>query len=96
MSYSSQSLAVPSVRWIGIFPSDISKFGIRSIEMTAEDRKKLKCLLNRPFISNELYHELLILSRTNQKAEIEGISNSSCSYLIDVYLKNKIENKICI
>lgn len=96
MAYSSESLAVPSIRWIGLYPSDIEKFGIRSLPMTAEDNKKLKSLLKRPDLTNEIYQELLILNRTKQKAEIEGVSSSSCSYLIDVYLKNKIENKICI
>lgn len=87
---------MPSIRWIGLYASDIEKFGIRSIPMTSEDTKKIKSLLKRQDLPNELYQELLVLNRTNQKAEIEGVSSSSCSYLIDVYLKNKIENKIYI
>lgn len=92
MSNLAEALAVPSVRWLGIFPSDIRKFGIQSIALTAEDNRKLDNILNRPFINDHVHRELLIMKQTQTKAEIEGISNSSCSYLIDVYLRNKIVN----
>lgn len=89
----SQALAVPSVRWLGVFPSEIKNFGIKSVSLTAEDKRKLQNLINRPFINDNIHQELLIMKENNLKAEIEGISDSSCSYLIDVYLRNKINNK---
>lgn len=92
MSNLAESLAVPSVRWLGIFPSDIRKFGINSIPLTADDKRKLDNILNRPFINDHVHRELLIMKQANVKAEIEGISDSSCTYLIDVYLCNKIDN----
>lgn len=92
MSNLAEALAVPSVRWLGIFPSDIRKFGIQAIALTAEDIRKLDNILNRPFINDHVHRELLLMKQANVKAEIEGISNSSCSYLIDVYLRNKIDN----
>lgn len=92
MSNLAEALAVPSVRWLGIFPSDIRKFGIAAVPMTAEDQRKLDNILNRPFINDHVHRELLIMKQANLKAEIEGISDSNCTYLIDVYLRNKIDN----
>lgn len=96
MSNLAKSLAVPSVRWLGIFPSDIRKFGIQAVALTVEDKRKLNSVLNRPFINDHVHRELLIMQQTNLKAEIEGISDSSCTYLIDVYLRNKIDNNNAI
>lgn len=92
MSNLAEALAVPSVRWLGIFPSDIRKFGIRAIPLTEEDKRKLDNILNRPFINDHVHRELLIMRQTNLKAEIEGISDVAGTYLIDVYLRNKIDN----
>lgn len=92
MSNLAEALAVPTCRWVGIWPSDIRRFGIQSMALTAEDNRKLDNILNRPFINDHVHRELLIMKQANVKAEIEGISNSSSSYLIDVYLRNKIDN----
>lgn len=96
MSNLSSELAVPSIRWLGIFPSDIKKFGIKSVPLTQEDKRKLQNILNRPYINDHVHRELLIMKQINLKAEIEGISDSSCSYLIDVYLRNKIDTNNAI
>lgn len=96
MSNLSRELAVPSIRWLGIFPSDIKKFGIKSVPLTEEDKRKLQNLLDRPYINDHVHRELLIMRANDSKAEIEGISDSSCSYLIDVYLRNKIDNNDAI
>lgn len=96
LSNLSESLVVPSIRWLGIFPSDIKKFGIKSIPLNAEDKRKLQNLLDRPYINDHVHRELLIMKQINLKAEIEGIGDSSCAYLIDVYLRNKIDNKEAI
>lgn len=93
MSYCNDELAVPSLKWIGVFPSDIKKFGVRTIPFGDKDDGKLDALMNRSVISNQLYRELLIMKHSQHKSEIEGIAESSCSYLIDVFLKHKLDNK---
>lgn len=92
MSNLAEELAVPTMRWLGVFPSDIRKFGIRAMPLTQEDKRKLDNILNRPFINDHVHRELLIMKETNVKAEIEGISEISFTYLIDVYLRNKFDN----
>lgn len=96
MSNLSDVLAVPYIRWIGILPSDIQKFGIKSIPMTGEDRRKLENLMKRPGVNDNVFRELQWLQRTDEKAEIEGLSGSSTHYLIDVYLRNQFVNEIAI
>lgn len=93
MSNLSKSLALPSARWIGIFPSDIKLFGMKSTPLADEDTHRLEKLLTRPYTSDVVYRELLEMKRINAKAEIEGLADSSCAYLVDVYLRNKIDNK---
>lgn len=92
-SHQNDALAVPSIRWIGILPSDIRKFGVASTQMTGDDTRKLMHLMKRPHINNELYQELHVLKQNERKAEIEGVSGSSCHYLIDVYLAHKLREK---
>lgn len=89
----SKSLALPSARWLGIFPSDIRVFGMKSMSLAAEDKSRLEKLFTRPYISDGVHNELREMKRSNYKAEIEGLADSSCAYLIDVYLRNKIDNK---
>lgn len=93
MSNQNDALAVPSVRWIGIFPSELKNFGINSVQTTADDARKLENIMNRPHLSDKLFQELRVLERTGQKAEIEGMAGSSCDYLIDVYLASKLRDK---
>lgn len=96
MSNQNDVLAVPSIRWLGVFPSDSKKYRIKSVDMTKDDNRKLENLINRPHLNNELFTELNILKEIKQKAEIEGVAESSCDYLIDVYLANKLRDKIFI
>lgn len=66
---------------------------MKSMPLANEDKNRLEKLFTRPYINDEVYRELLEMKRNNTKAEIEGLADSSCAYLIDVYLRNKIDNK---
>lgn len=92
MSNNNDALAVPAIRWLGIWPSDVERFAIASLEMNNEDRRKVDSIMKRPHISNEIFKELTILKRNGRKAEIEGLAESSCDYLVDVYLSNKLRD----
>lgn len=87
---------MPAIKWIGIFPSDITRFGIQTIPFRFRDNFKLRTLIDRPFITNQVYQELMTLKRMQRKSEIEGMADASCAYLIDVYLRHKLENEINI
>lgn len=94
MSQISDSLAVPSVRWIGIFPTEIFCLDVPSISLTARDKKKIIELQKRPYMNSAFTKELKALSDGGVKSEIEGVSSFSINYLIDEYILNKIQRSI--
>lgn len=61
--------------------------------LSDEDKHRLDKIFTRPYISDGVHRELLEMKRNNNKAEIEGLADSSCVYLIDVYLRSKFDNK---
>lgn len=94
MSHISDSLAVPSVRWIGILPTEIICLDVPSIPLTAKDRKKIAELLKRPYMTSSFKNELKALLDGGVKSEIEGVSSFSINYLIDEYILSKIQRSI--
>ena len=94
MSQISDSLAVPSVRWIGIFPTEILCLDVPSIPLTVKDKKKIIELQKRPYMTSSLQKELKALLDGGVKSEIEGVSSFSINYLIDEYILNKIKRSI--
>lgn len=85
-------LVVPTIRWIGVLPSDIKKLSLPTIPFTKNDTIKLNSLFKRPHINNLIYDELLLLNKLRVKSEIEGIdiSSDTNSFLIN-FIKNKID-----
>lgn len=91
MSHNSDNLAVPSIHWLGILPSDVSKLCIPTAQLTVDDKSKIKDILKRPYISEDILKEINILSELNEKAEIESLANLSPNYLIETYLPYKFK-----
>lgn len=92
MSHQSDYLAVPSIRWLGVQPSDVETLAVPMLPITVDDLSKLRTLRSRYYIQNnpELLKQIDIMVSTNCKAEIEGVDCLSNSYLTDVYLPSKI------
>ncbi|CAO1378646.1 unnamed protein product [Diamesa serratosioi] len=90
MSHNSENLAVPSMVWLGILPSEIDSLDITTIPMSKRDEKKATDMMKRPYMNSRLQSELQILLNRNVKAEIEGIYHFSINYLINEYIPNKI------
>lgn len=94
MSYGNDHLAVPTIQWIGVLPSDINKMGLPSQSMTKDDHLRATDILSRPYVNTKTYAELLILQKYKQKCEIEAISSLSPTYLLDTYLNDKLNGNI--
>ncbi|XP_036360701.1 meiotic recombination protein SPO11-like isoform X2 [Octopus sinensis] len=93
-----ESLAVPTLKWLGLFPSDIKRLGIpenQLIPVTEADIAKAKSLKNRSFVkSNRLWlQELEILLEQKQKAELQSLNDFSFTFLPEVYILQKIASK---
>lgn len=96
MSYDSANLTTPDIKWLGVRPSDLDKYGIPEqcrLPMTEHDIKTGKELLEEDFIKKnpEWYKELELMVRTKEKAEIQALSSFGFQYLTEEYLPRKLQ-----
>lgn len=65
MSYQSDDLAVPAIRWLGVHPTDISRLGMKAQPFSVADLKKLRKLLSRSYITSHeaLRDQVLLLQK---------------------------------
>ncbi|XP_063968055.1 meiotic recombination protein SPO11-like [Lytechinus pictus] len=95
LSYESHSLTVPSIRWLGVLPSDVKGLRIPEealVPLSPSDLRKASHLMRRPFYK-ELPHwmsELQEMMRSGYKAEIQSLTSISETFLTDVYLPTKL------
>jgi len=57
MVHQNEMLCVPSIRWLGVYPTDIVSLNLPSITLTNLDQDRLKSLLKRSYINSN--HKLL-------------------------------------
>lgn len=96
-SYDVNNLTVPSIKWIGVLPSDLEKLSIDKkalIPLSSHDQKKISHLLERPYVKThvEIQQELLIMLNSGVKAEMQAISSMTAGFLTNVYLPVKIKH----
>ncbi|XP_028625562.1 meiotic recombination protein SPO11 isoform X4 [Grammomys surdaster] len=95
MSFEAHSLTVPTIRWLGLLPSDIKRLNIPKdslIPLTKRDQMKLDSILRRPYITYQPFwkKEMEIMADSKMKAEIQALTFLSSDYLSRVYLPNKL------
>ncbi|KAL0207349.1 hypothetical protein P9112_011977 [Eukaryota sp. TZLM1-RC] len=97
MSYDSAHLTTPDIKWLGVLPSDLDKYGIPSqcrLSMTDKDIKTGKELLEEDFIKRnpKWVKELSLMIKKKEKAEIQALSTFGFQYLTQEYLPRKIQD----
>lgn len=95
MSYDSANLTTPDIKWLGVRPSDLNKYGIPErcrLPMTEHDIKTGKELLQEDFIKKNRawYEELELMVKNKEKAEIQALSSFGFQYLTEEYLPRKL------
>lgn len=95
MSYDSANLTTPDIKWLGVRPSDLNKYGIPErcrLPMTEHDIKTGKELLQEDFIrkNGAWYEELELMVKNKEKAEIQALSSFGFQYLTEEYLPRKL------
>jgi len=97
LSYESEKLACPGVRFIGLTTSDIRDYKIPKnfiIAATERDLKRAAEMLRYPWFKSEAWQrELKLFLRQKEKVEIEALSGHGFRFLSDVYIPEKIEKK---
>ncbi|KAM6112960.1 meiotic recombination protein SPO11 [Pterocles gutturalis] len=96
MSFEAHHLTVPSVKWLGLLPSDLERLNIRKdalIPFSKQDQTKLASIQKRPYIACQPMwkKELEIMAASKLKAEIQVLTSLSSDYLSRVYLPNKLQ-----
>ncbi|NXR92389.1 SPO11 protein, partial [Hypocryptadius cinnamomeus] len=96
MSFEAHHLTVPSVKWLGLLPSDLERLNICKdalIPFTKQDENKLASIQKRPYIACQPLwkKELEIMAASKLKAEIQVLTSISSDYLSRVYLPNKLQ-----
>ncbi|KAL9835277.1 meiotic recombination protein SPO11 isoform 2-T17 [Geothlypis trichas] len=96
MSFEAHQLTVPSVKWLGLLPSDLERLNISKdalIPFTKQDENKLASIKKRPYIACQPLwkKELEIMAASKLKAEIQVLTTVSADYLSRVYLPNKLQ-----
>ena len=97
MSYDSAHLTTPDIKWLGVRPSDLDKYGIPEqcrLAMTDKDIKTGQELLEEDFVKQNpaWVKELRLMLSTKVKAEIQSLSSFDFQYLTTTYLPRKLRD----
>jgi DNA topoisomerase-6 subunit A len=85
-------LTTPDARWAGVYASDITRYKLPSDPLTEMDIKRLYELKNDPRYRTGLWsREIDVFLQHKRKAEQEAFSRYGLSYIVDVYLKERME-----
>ncbi|XP_033247418.1 meiotic recombination protein W68-like [Drosophila miranda] len=90
MSFTSGDLATPTLRWIGLHPSEIPALSSGAVALSSGDNKKIYDILARDYIGPGVRQELRSLRQIQQKAEIESVID----FLSTDYIPNKINRNL--
>ena len=98
LSFESPYLAVPNAHLLGLLPSDLDKFDVPKaarLKMTEWDMKKANNLLDYPWISgNKRWsEELKLMVKRKEKAELQALAQHGITFMTDVYIPQKLEEK---
>ncbi|KAJ8766542.1 hypothetical protein K2173_023789 [Erythroxylum novogranatense] len=102
MAYDAKFLRVPEIHWLGVFPSDLERYGIPDrclLPLTTKDRRRTKTMLYRCYLHREVPNwrlELELMLQRGAKFEIEALCTHSFSFLSEQYIPHKIEGGLYI
>lgn len=91
---------LPTLKWMGIRPSDIIKYSLKEglQPLNKDDKMKVKHILKRSYFSfprfAEWKRELEILNRINSKAEIQAFdvyNDKNTTFLLEYFIPQKIK-----
>ncbi|XP_030372271.1 meiotic recombination protein W68 [Scaptodrosophila lebanonensis] len=90
LSFISNCISTPMIRWIGLHPSEIANLSKCAVSLSNSDNKKISDILGRSNISLGVQRELYTLQRLQLKAEIESVTE----FLSIDYIPNKIKRNL--
>lgn len=87
-----RDLTVPTAKWIGVWASDIVKYKLPTDPMTETDIKRAQELKKDPRYHGGVWQrELDIFLKIKRKSELEAFSKFGLTFIVDRYLKEKMD-----
>jgi DNA topoisomerase VI subunit A len=87
-----RELTVPTAKWVGVWASDLVKYNLPSIAMTEADVKRAQELKKDPrYTAGVWQRELDIFLKIRRKSELEAFSKYGLTFIVDNYLKEKMQ-----
>lgn len=96
LAHTSEKLATPNAKFIGLTMSDILKYDLKkyTIKATEQDIKRAKELMNYKWFQHPLWQrELQMMINKRYKAELEALTSKGFRFVSENYLPEKIEKK---
>lgn len=96
LAHTSQKLATPGAKFIGLTMSDIVKYDLKkyTIKATEQDLKRTKELLGYEWFKHaEWQKEINMMLEKGYKAELEALTSKGFRFISDKYLPEKIKSK---
>ena len=95
MAYDSDNLVTPSIRWLGLLPSDFKRLQVDQVyrvPLTAKDKNKMRDLKKLPFMAKnpQLLQEIDILEKLDYKIELQALQSINPNFLSCRYIQRKI------
>ncbi|MBO3803144.1 MAG: DNA topoisomerase IV subunit A [Candidatus Brockarchaeota archaeon] len=85
-------LVTPSAKWAGVYASDIVKYDLPSTKLNEQDIKRLQEIGKDPRYQSEPWKtEINKFFEIKKKAEQEAFSRYGLSFIVDKYLKSRLE-----
>ncbi|MFX0065963.1 MAG: hypothetical protein ACFFC7_27675 [Candidatus Hermodarchaeota archaeon] len=96
LSFETPKLAVTDMKWLGVLPSDISRFNLSPsvlLNMTDQDMKRGNDMKKEIFIQSRSrwIEEIDVMLKTKKKAEIEALTSRGLDFMTEEYLPEKLE-----
>lgn len=79
MIHQNEMLSVPSIKWLGVYPTDIESFNLQSVSLTNLDRARIKSLLTRSYINSN--KKLLQQVTDNKSTELTLLRYAGTTYI---------------
>lgn len=89
MSFDKMGMAVPSIRWIGLCPTDLDELGIGGLNFSAvtlREKRRLEKIMQNPKLPFYWLHKLR--SMLEVKAPIESLYSLGLSFMSNEFLPN--------
>jgi len=97
LAHISASMAIPSVKFLGITADDIENYKLQKnlIKFNDKDKARLKQIQNYSWFKDNKpwQRQFKLMKQMNAKAEIQALSSKGISFISDKYLPEKIKNK---